>query len=59
MLQSHALQQLYKVVDKFWAEVAGSVPLIEELSEDPKFEVTAGSADKTAKNCQVHWVLLP
>ena len=40
MLQSHALQQLYKVVDKFWAEVAGSVPLIEELSEDPKFEVT-------------------
>ena len=45
MLQSHALQQLYKVVDKFWAEVAGSVPLIEELSEDPKFEVTAGSAD--------------
>jgi len=37
-LKGHALQQLYHVVDQYWAEVANEVPLIEELSEDPTFE---------------------
>ena len=36
-LQQHALEQLYKIVDQHWAEVANKVPLIEAISEDPKF----------------------
>jgi hypothetical protein len=36
-LQTHALRQLLKVVDHYWAEIANSVPLIEAISEDPNF----------------------
>ena len=37
-LTIYALQKLHAVVDRFWAEVATALPLIEELSEDDAYE---------------------
>jgi 26S proteasome regulatory subunit N2 len=37
ILQEHALQQLYKIIDHHWAEVSNKVTLIESLSEEPSF----------------------
>ena len=48
-LRQHALTQLHAVVDVYWAEVANSVPFIEELSEDEAFparELAAAVASK-------------
>jgi hypothetical protein len=42
ILQAHALKEIYAVLDQCWAEVANSIPLIEELSEDPEFQVSDG-----------------
>lgn len=36
-VQAHALQELDKLVDHFWAEIAPAVPKIEELYEDEEF----------------------
>lgn len=36
-LKVHALEQLNKVVDHFWSEIASSIPQIEELYEDEEF----------------------
>jgi len=36
-LKVHALEQLNKVVDHFWSEIASSIPQIEELYEDEDF----------------------
>ena len=52
-LQTHALKCLNKVVDQQWAEVAGSISIIESMYEDEFFsqrELAALLASKARKN---------
>jgi len=53
VLKVHALERLFEVVDASWSEVAGSVPLIEELSEDPAFQARELAASVASK-CFFH-----
>lgn len=52
-LKIKALKKLYVVVDIHWAEVCTSLPLIEELSEDPTFPA-ADLAAAVASKCYYH-----
>jgi len=45
--KEHALKQLYAMVDRQWPDIASSVPLIEELSEDSSFAVKSNNSKET------------
>jgi 26S proteasome regulatory subunit N2 len=52
-LQVRALKKIYEIIDIHWAEICGSLPLIEELSEDPSFPA-ADLAAAVASKCFYH-----
>lgn len=52
-LKIRALHKLYQIIDIHWAEIWGSLPLIEELSEDSSFPA-ADLAAAIASKCFYH-----
>lgn len=53
LLQVKALQRIYQIIDIHWAEICNSLPIIEELSENPDFPA-ADLAAAIASKCFYH-----